>query len=151
MATRTIPVVVPSVARGILDTSVFAVVAVSLAVILGAGGGLSLWALAAGLTAAGITGFLLLEPVNRSWYRIGALVAGIGAAVSGALGGYGFLELSGIVGAAVLIAFPLRVPTRIWLPSIVFGVATMVIITWVLVALIVDGGPFGHDESAYAL
>ncbi|MEX0699410.1 MAG: hypothetical protein WD354_06715, partial [Acidimicrobiia bacterium] len=40
---------------------------------------------------------------------------------------------------------------RIWLPSIVFGVATMDIITWVLVPLIVDGGPFGHDESAYAL
>jgi hypothetical protein len=144
-------VIVPSVARGVLDTSVFAVVAVSFAVILGVVGGLALWALVAGLIAAGITGFLILRPVNPSWYRIGALVAAIGAAVSGALGGYGFLELSGLVGAAVLIAFPFRGPPRIQLPSTVFGVATLVIITWVLVPLIVDGGSFGHDEAAYAL
>ena len=151
MTTRTIPVMVSSMARGFLDTSVIAVVAVSVAVILGAVDRLSPWVLLAGLTAAGITGFLTLGPGDTSRYRIGALVAGLGAVASGALGGYGSLELAGLAGAAVLIAFPFRLPTRTRLPSMVFGLTALVIILWVLVPLIVDGGPLGHDESAYAL
>ncbi|MEX1134449.1 MAG: hypothetical protein WED83_06370 [Acidimicrobiia bacterium] len=134
-----------------MDTFVLAVVGVSLAVILGASGGMPPWLLGAGLLAVGTTGFLISEPVKLLWYRTGALAVAMVAAGSGALGGYGSLELSGLTGAIVLIAFPFRRPTRFRLPSILFGVASLIIILWVLVPLIVDGGPLGHDESAYAL
>lgn len=140
-----------SVARGFLDTSVLAVVVISVAVILGAVGRLSLWVLALGLTAASTAGFLSMVPLQLSRYRIGTLTAGIGAATSGSLGSYGSLELSVLVSAAVLTVIPFRGPLKIRLHSTVVGLVALAIILWVMVPLIVDGGPLGHDESAYAL
>ncbi len=151
MTIRRTPVVVVSVMRGILDTAVLAVIGVCLAVILGVSRGLSPWLLVAGLIAAGTIGLLISEPVQQSWYRIGAIVAGIFASVLGVIGGYGSFEISAIIAVVAVIVIPLRRPARFEVPPVILLVASLAIVVWVLVPLIVDGGPLGHDESAYAL
>jgi len=84
---------------------------------------------------------------------LGAVLVGALALVAGAVTGFGWLEYSAIVGAA-LSGWWLKTgegyPPDPW-RWFRWGGVVIPILLIVLVPLILDGGTLGHDESAYAL
>jgi hypothetical protein len=83
---------------------------------------------------------------------LGGLTIGVLALGSGLITGFGAVEGSLSIGAAVAVIFRSREPGRIPRVSpILLGVLVLVIAVANLLPLVLDGGGLGHDESAYAL
>ena len=95
----------------------------------------------------------LIQPSHGRVEAGGALAVGSLALVAGVATGFGWLEYSMIIGSALAAAFMIigvKQPPDPWLWFRWGGVVAMILVI-VLLPLILDGGPLGHDESAYAV
>lgn len=94
----------------------------------------------------------LIPDRERSPQVLGSLSLGLVAVGSGLLGEFGTLEICLILGAIVgAVSSGRTLSWPRWLPLSAVAVAAAIVVVANLVPLVLDGGGFGHDESAYAL
>jgi hypothetical protein len=137
--------------RGGLIGSVFGALVFAVVIAIGIAPGGSVWVFAAA-TAGGLV-VSLIPSSSIAANVTGAILAGLAGVALGVGTGFGWLEVSLILGALGSVVWLIRdewVPAGHWV-WFVNGGLVILFLLFVLVPLIIGGGALGHDEAAYAL
>jgi hypothetical protein len=102
--------------------------------------------------AIGATALVLIPDTDPTAQNLGILTFGALSLAMALTGGFGPLEVAGIVGsAAALLILDADLPTNLRVPLGAIAVVVLVLVVVNLTPLVLDGGGLNHDESAYAL
>ena len=109
------------------------------------------WVFLLGVAAGALVGLIPQGPGRIE--ALGAAGTGLLAVVSGMATGWGWLESSGVVGAALAVIWAL---TGQYLPGnpwrwVRWGGVVFAFVLLVILPLLLDGGTLGNDESAYGV
>lgn len=104
------------------------------------------------LVAVGGFAFGAIRSSSRWLEGLGSLGVAVVAVGAGAVTGFGWLEVTAVLGGlgGMAVVFS-GVEPRVSLPPRTLALAAVVLVGLALVPLVWDGGTLGHDESAYAL
>jgi hypothetical protein len=102
--------------------------------------------------ALGATALILVPDMERAPQIVGILAFGGLAIFVGIAGGLGGLEVCAILGSvAALALLGFDIPANLRLPIGAAAAIVLMLVVVNLTPLVLDGGGFNHDESAYAL
>jgi hypothetical protein len=97
--------------------------------------------------------FALIPNGDRRFEAAGALVIGVGGVVSGLITGWGWLEYSAVLGSLLAVGWLFtgeRLPNDHW-AWFRWGGVLLLLLVYLLLPQVIDGGTLGHDEAAYAV
>ncbi|MGA7095998.1 MAG: hypothetical protein WB245_00355 [Acidimicrobiia bacterium] len=137
--------------RGGLLGSLFGSLIFAALIIAGVSRGGSIWVFATATLGGVMVG--LIPKGSREPSLFGASSAGVAGIVLGLITGFGWLEVSLVVGAmggVLWIVAGERIPRTRW-HWFAYGGVVIGILLLILLPLILQGGALGHDESAYGL